>query len=80
MILCSISLRQSGFASSSSLGEAASCFTLLFVLRLYLSFLFLHTANVGFACSDSSIQPPASQNHSAFAGQSFGPGGIRRLD
>jgi hypothetical protein len=27
--------------------------------------------------SDSSIQPPASQNHSAFAGQSFGPGGIR---
>ncbi|XP_010486126.1 PREDICTED: SAC3 family protein B isoform X3 [Camelina sativa] len=27
--------------------------------------------------SDSSVQPPASQNHSAFAGQSFGPGGIQ---
>ncbi|KFK38068.1 hypothetical protein AALP_AA3G065600 [Arabis alpina] len=27
--------------------------------------------------SDTSIQPPASQNHSAYAGQSFGPSGIQ---
>ncbi|KAL1211825.1 SAC3 family protein B [Cardamine amara subsp. amara] len=27
--------------------------------------------------SDSPIQPPASQNHSAYVGQSFGPGGIQ---
>ncbi|KAL0799485.1 hypothetical protein Bca101_054660 [Brassica carinata] len=27
--------------------------------------------------SDSPIQTPASQNHSAYAGQSFGPGGIQ---
>lgn len=51
-----------------------------FCSQVFTLYLNSDTANWGFACSDSSIQPPASQNHSAFAGQSFGPGGIQRLD
>lgn len=46
-----------------------------FVLRLY-----SNTVYWRFDCSDSPSQPPASQNHSAYVGQSFGPGGIQRLD
>lgn len=91
MKLCAISLRQSCFEVQLLIANVICkvFFTFLrrywfftFAFRSYIVlFLLILTLRVlDFPCSDSPIQPPSSQNPSAFAGQSFGPGGIQRLD